>query len=181
MSFRFFAAAAAGGLVCVSAPIAAQEVFAGVYVHEVDTPFSLPVNEGGADIQLGYRWEKQEGLSFIGKPEPYVMGSLNTDSDTSYVAAGLSWKIGKGPVFVRPGLGIAVHDGPDRRIDPVTLRRTDMGSRVVFAPEIGVGAKLSDKWSVEASWVHLSHARIFDSDQNPGIDMMGARVTYRFD
>jgi hypothetical protein len=37
---------------------------------------------------------------------------------------------------------------------------------------------LSDTISLEASWVHISHARLFNSRQNPGIDMMGARLVF---
>ena len=57
-------------------------------------------------------------------------------------------------------------------------RHTELGSRVLFAPEIGIGAQVSDKLSVEASWVHISHAQLFNGAQNPGIDMMGLRVNW---
>ncbi len=160
-----------------AAPAAAQEAFAGVYVHEVDTPFTFPVDESGADIQAGYRFAPVEALSFIGKPEPYVFASLNTAGDTSFVGGGLSWKVDvSGNVYIRPGIGVIVHDGPDLRFDPVTRRRTDLGSRVLFEPEIALGVAVSDRVSVEASWVHISHAQLFDSQQNPGIDMWGVRV-----
>ena len=54
-----------------------------------------------------------------------------------------------------------------------------IGSRILFAPEIGVGAQLTDRVSVEASWVHLSHAQLF-SRHNPGMDTIGLRLNYRF-
>jgi hypothetical protein len=47
-------AAALAPLVPVAAP--AQEVFAGAYVHGVDTPFTLYTGEDGTDIELGYRF-----------------------------------------------------------------------------------------------------------------------------
>jgi lipid A 3-O-deacylase len=71
-----------------------------------------------------------------------------------------------------------VHDGPADRVDPATGRHTELGSRVLFAPEIGVGANISDKLSIEASWVHISHAQLFNGAQNPGIDMMGVRLNW---
>ena len=57
--------------------------------------------------------------------------------------------------------------------------RTDLGSRVLFSPELAVGARLSQRLSAEASWVHISGARLFNNEQNPGIDMMGVRLNYR--
>lgn len=159
----------------LAAPAHAGEVFAGAYVHAVDTPFTLETGEGGYDVALGYRFDRIEALSLIGKPAPYVVGSVNVEGDTNWAAAGLSWKIGKGPVYVRPGIGIGVHDGPKLRYGPDGTRY-DLGSRVVFEPEIAIGTRLSDRVSVEASWTHLSHARLFNSNQNPGIDMMGVRV-----
>ena len=57
---------------------AAQEVFAGVYVHEVDTPFTLQVGEGGADLVAGYRFAPIAALGAVGKPAPYVIASINS-------------------------------------------------------------------------------------------------------
>lgn len=163
----------------VAAPAQAQEVFGGVYAHGVDTPFTFETGEGGADIQAGYRFAPADGLDFLGKPEPYVFASVNTRGDTSMVGGGLSWKLGNGPVYVRPGIGMVVHDGPSLRFDPSLGVYTDLGSRVLFEPEIAIGTRLSPGWSIEASWVHVSHARLFDSQQNPGLDMIGVRLSHR--
>ena len=162
----------------VSAPAHAQEVYGGVYAHAVDTPFTFDTGGGGVDVQAGYRFAPIEGLSAIGSPEPYVFGSANLDGDTSFAGAGLSWKAEIGPVFLRPGIGLVVHDAPGRRVDGATGLRTDLGSRVLFSPEIALGTRLSQRVSVEASWVHVSNAQIFDSDQNPGIDTIGLRINF---
>lgn len=178
-----FAAASLAALAAATAavPAAAQEAFGGIYAHEVDTPLTFEVDESGADIMLGYRFGKADWLGAIGSPQPYVFGSLNTAGDTSFAGAGLSWRIEAGPVFVRPGIGMVVHDGPDLRIDPVTGDHRELGSRVLFAPEIAVGVQLTDALAAEASWVHISHAQLFNSEQNPGIDIIGLRLSYRFD
>ncbi|WP_336987414.1 acyloxyacyl hydrolase [Altererythrobacter aquiaggeris] len=174
---RNFATLSAALTIGLASPAAAQEAFVGVYVHEVATPFTFAVNEGGADIQAGYRFAPVADLSFIGKPQPYVLASLNTAGDTSFAGGGLSWRISVAErVYLRPGIGLIVHDGPDERFDPVSGKRTDLGSRVLFEPEIAIGARVSEHVSVEASWVHISHARLFNSQQNPGIDIMGLRV-----
>ena len=166
-------------LAAFAAPAAAQEVFVGGYVHGVNTPLTLDTGERGADFVAGYRFAPIEGLAFIGKPAPYLIASLNTRGDTSFAGAGLAWKIGKGPVYLRPGVGIVVHDGPSYRVNAAGDMRTDLGSRVLFEPEIALGTRLTDRISIEASWVHISHARLFDGGQNPGIDMFGVRLGYR--
>ena len=176
---RHLLSLAALGAASLSAPAAAQEVFAGVYAHEVDTPFSLRTYESGRDIALGYRFARIDALGVVGKPAPYLIGSLNTAGDTSFAGGGLSWTIGKGPVYLRPAVGLVVHDGPSFRADAATGRRTDLGSRVVFEPELGVGYRVNERFAIEASWMHVSHARLFNRHQNPGIDMIGARLAYR--
>ena len=166
-------------LAAFASPVAAQEVFVGGYVHGVNTPLTLDTGERGADIMAGYRFAPIEGLAFIGKPAPYLIASLNSRGDASFAGAGLAWKIGKGPVYLRPGVGIVVHDGPSYRVNAAGDMRTDLGSRVLFEPEIALGTRLTDRISIEASWVHISHARLFDGGQNPGIDMFGVRLGYR--
>ena len=42
-------------------------------------------------------------------------------------------------------------------------------------PELGIGTQLNRRLSVEASWVHMSHAQIFGKE-NPGIDNLGVRL-----
>ncbi len=163
----------------VASPAAAQEVFVGVLNHQVETPFSLEIEEGGTDLQGGYRFKPIEALSAIGKPAPYIIASVNTAGDTSFVGGGLAWTIGKGPVYFRPGLGLVIHDGPDFRVDRAGTTRTDLGSRVLFEPELGLGVRVNERFSIEAQWTHLSHAQLFNGQQNPGLDMVGLRLNYR--
>ena len=115
---------------------------------------------------------------FLGKPAPYLIGSLNSAGDTSFAGAGLSWKLGAGRVYARPEIAVVVHDGPRLRIAPDGTH-TELGSRVLFAPGLGVGARVTPRLSLEASWVHISQGRVFDRRQNPGIDMWGARLNWK--
>jgi hypothetical protein len=151
------------------ASASAAEVFGGVYVHDVKLPTDLSGIEGGMDLQLGWRGGR------IGRTplQPYAFGALNTAGETSYAAAGLSAKFGHS-VFIRPGIGLAIHNGSADE-----FMRTDkiaFGSRILFEPELGIGARISDRASIEGSWVHMSHATLF-SGQNPGIDNLGVRLT----
>lgn len=157
-------------------PAHAGEVFGGLYIHGVDTPLTLGGSpEGGIDLQLGVRG----GPIIPGTGlEPYVFGALNSNGDTSYAAAGVSWKFGD-RFYVRPGIGLAIHTGSSANFNDPSNNRIEFGSRILFEPELGVGARISDRMTIEASWVHLSHAT-FLGGQNPGIDNIGARLNYRF-
>nr|MDQ4088669.1 acyloxyacyl hydrolase [Pseudomonadota bacterium] len=106
---------------------------------------------------------------------PYVFASVAAGAETHFVAAGLSWRIGR-RLFVRPGVGLAVHTRGSRGVR--NGLRTDLGSRILFEPELGVGYQISERVSIEATWVHLSHAQLL-SRQNPGMDSIGLRLSLR--
>jgi len=168
---------AAAAAAVSAAPAAAGELYGGVYKHAVDTPFTLDTQEAGADLQLGYRLDP---ILPVAKIEPYVFGSVNSDEGgTDFVGIGISRKFGLGGVYVRPGVGLVLHNGPDVRVNGATGLRTDLGSRVLFEPEIALGLAVAPRVSVEASWVHISNARLFNSQQNPGIDMIGLRANLK--
>lgn len=155
-------------LVFTASSANAGEVFGGAYVHDVKLPTDKSGIEDGADFQLGYRFGRIAATPL----QPYFFGALNSTGDTSYAAVGLSAKFGRG-VYIRPGLGIAIHNGSADK-----FYRTDkiaFGSRVLFEPELAVGTQVNERVSVEASWVHMSHAQLF-SHENPGIDNLGVRL-----
>ncbi len=161
----------------LASPAKADEIFAGVGSQDILTPLAQDTGAGGVDFQLGYRGGPIEALSFVASPSPYILASVNTAGDTSFAAVGLSWKFGK-KIYVRPGIGIAIHDGPELAFAP-DGSQTQLGSRVLFEPEIAVGVQISERVDLEASWVHLSHGRIFSSVQNPGIDTIGMRLVIK--
>jgi hypothetical protein len=149
----------------------AAELFGGLYVHDVKTPLDKAGLEGGMDVMIGWRGDR------IGPTplQPYAFGALNSAGDTSYAAAGLSAKFGDA-IYIRPGIGLAVHTGPGRVVPGDN--RIDFGSRILFEPELGIGFDASERVSIEASWVHLSHAQLL-SRQNPGMDSIGLRLNYK--
>lgn len=167
-------------LVLIAYPVGgaqAADLFVGALAHDVDTPFTIGGFEGGADLQLGWRGERLRVLNFIGSPSPYLFGSISTAAQTDFAAAGLSWRIG-GKLYVRPGLGVAIHNRKNFIVGEDGFRR-DLGARVLLEPEIGVGYQFNDRVSIEATWVHISQAQLL-SGQNPGMDSIGARLNYRF-
>ena len=162
-------------LLCLGFPVPAQagEIFGGAYAHDIDSPLTKSGIEGGADIQLGYRWDR------IGRTplQPYLFGALNTSGETSYAAAGLSAKFGD-RIFLRPGIGVAIHNGSAKNFEDPTNGEIDFGSRILFETESSVGLRLSDRATLEASWIHMSHAQLL-SHQNPGIDNVGLRFSWK--
>lgn len=171
MKHRLIIFAVAGFSVASASPAMADEIFGGIYKHDVKLPTDLSGRESGFDLQLGWR-----GGGILHTPlQPYVFGALNTAGDTSYAAAGLSARFGIGGFYVRPGLGLAIHNGSAAKYDIPGSNRIQFGSRILFEPEIGIGTHVAPLVTVEASWVHLSHAQLF-AHQNPGMDNLGVRV-----
>lgn len=159
-----------------SLPTAASagELFGGLYVHDVKLPTDESGIEPGFDVMVGYRggtlWKP-----FAIALQPYAFGAINSAGQTSYAAAGLATKFSLGrSIFIRPGLGLAIHDGSAGKF--FNPDRIAFGSRVLFEPELGIGTRINPRLSIEASWVHMSHAQLH-GPENPGIDNLGARLT----
>lgn len=165
-------------LLCIAmmlpaAPALADEIWFGTYRHDVtlaQTKF-----ESGQDIKAGWIGKRIAGLRKIGRPAPHLLVSKSLNGGTDYLAVGLNWVWGS-KLYLRPGIGLAVNDGPRRAVRDG--RRVDLGSPITFEPELAAGWRASDHIAVEASWVHLSHGTIF-SRQNRGMDSMGLRMLYR--
>ena len=165
--------AAAAAAFAVPSGARADELFGGVHVHDVKTPLDDAGIESGADLSLGYRGARI-GHLWRAELQPYIFAAVNTAGNTNYAAAGIAAKFPLGRQwYFRPGLGIAVHTGSAGK-----FYRTDkiaFGSRVLFEPEIGLGTQLNSRFSIEASWVHMSHGQLAGKE-NPGIDNLGLRV-----
>lgn len=158
----------------IAAPASAGELFGGIHKHAVDTPLSLSGgDEKGVDLQLGYRFD---GIGRTGL-QPYAFAALNTAGDTHYAAAGISYRWGR-KIYVRPGIGLAIHTGSAREFEISGNGEIEFGSRILFEPELGIGYQANDRLSIEASWVHMSQGTIF-SGQNPGIDNIGVRLNWK--
>jgi len=157
----------------IATPAHADEIFGGLYVHDVDTPLSLGGVEDGADVQLGWRGDRIGGTPL----QPYAFAAVNSAGKTHYAAVGISAKFGDA-IFIRPGLGLLVHTGSAENFQDSSDSETEFGSRVLFEPELGIGARINSRTTIEASWVHMSHAQIFGK-QNPGMDNLGVRLSFQ--
>ncbi len=184
-----------------AAPARAAEVYGGLFKHDVTflgelVGLGAAGRENGTDLHLGLRSDRLDALRVLGRPQAHVAVSLNSNNTSNFVAAGLNWAIPLGGrVYVRPGFGLAYTDGAAGLppvnapgISPAEIERRlvlyntriDFGSKVLFAPEIALGVRLSDRWAAEFSYTHLSNGQIFHTGKNQGLDDAGMRLVYSF-
>lgn len=185
----------AGLALLAAGPALAGEIKLGVYAHDIDDQISNGHFEEGPQIVGQYQTTALDELAFLGRPRAHLLAGVNTRGGTNYVAAGLSWRFPIGKRFyVQPGIGAAIHDGKvdlpspfapglavieqQRRLRNWTTR-LDLGSRVLFEPEISFGFKATERLSMEVSWIHVSHAQLAGKN-NPGLGDFGLRAVYRF-
>lgn len=188
-------ALAALAVAAIAAPATAGEVFTGVYAHDVDDGISFGKFEDGAQIVTGVRTTALDELKFLGRPRVHLLVGVNTSGGTNYLASGLAWRFPLSErLYVQPGIGLAIHDGrvnlpspdepgltPAERLKRLNDFQTklDLGSRVLFEPELSIGWKATRRLSVEVSWIHLSHGKLA-GDYNPGVGDIGLRLLYRY-
>jgi len=151
----------------------AESLWFGLYQHDVT--LAQEKFETGQDIKAGWVGNRLPPLGLLGRPSPHVLVSKSLNGGTNYVAAGLNWTFGS-KLYVRPGIGIALNDGPNRAYR--NGKRVDLGSFITFEPELAAGWRITDRIAIEASWIHLSHATLF-SRQNRGMDSMGVRAVFQ--
>jgi hypothetical protein len=143
----------------------------------VHLPVDKSGQESGAELELGWRSKGIDALRFLGRPSVYVRGALAASGGTDFVSAGLSWRLGRGRLYLRPEFGLAVQTGAMPVFDAGGTR-TDLGSRVVFEPALAVGYRIAPRLAIEAALVHRSHAGLFNGRQNPGMDSLGLRLNF---
>src|SRR5690606_8449663 len=105
-----------------------------------------------------------------GSPRAVVLGSVNSDGDTSFAAVGLAWtRRLSDRLSGELQFGLAVHDGSLEGPDPTHLQ---LGSRELFRTALGVDYVLNDRWAVGVQWEHLSHGELLAGTgmPNQGLD-----------
>jgi hypothetical protein len=159
----------------------AGEFGVGVAAHDVDLWKEQCCFESGQNIELHGRTDPIEGMKRFGSFRLWASASANTDGGTNYVAAGLMrrfWDNDETPFYAQLSVGLGVHDGPSEDYQK-TPDRIYFGSRVLIASEAAAGWRMSDDWSAEAAYFHLSHGGLA-GDQNPGLDVISVRLIRKF-
>jgi lipid A 3-O-deacylase len=70
-----------------------------------------------------------------------------------------------------------VHDGHVGKLQ--VGNQLNLGLRVLAELELSAGFQINPRVSVEGTIVHMSHAQL-TGPQNPGLDDVGLRLSYRF-
>jgi len=176
--------AAAGSL---AGPAAAQgakdvsqsyEIRVGLLAH--DSGAFSSSKEDGADINGEIIFPSPDWLTWLGSPRPHIGGNIATDG-ISFGYVGLGWDYYLTQTFYVTGsFGGAIHDG-----DPLNPPRSGdrdgeryLGCRALFHLAVGLGADLTEHWTVQLYADHISNATTCES--NEGLENAGIRVGYRF-
>lgn len=179
----------------IAAPSAAlagpvDSVRLGVMDHNIKvTDGKNADKESGVNVNGEVRFASPDFLRMIGAPHPFAMASLNTDGNTSFIAAGLSWDFEVLPGWhIEPGFGYALHDGainnpfPSNTPEAVIFSSDTvlLGSRDLFRSSLAVTADITQDWAVQLLYEHLSHGQILGSGRNQGLDEIGLRLVRNF-
>lgn len=190
-----------GALICAMSawPAVAQvtEVRAGAAIH--DLGWSIINADGDEEKSVALNteviFEEPEFLKWALSPQPYIGGTLNLESKTSYGGAGVLWRQNLGDKFYGDfALGLVIHDGTLDFQDSLeqsrsegsdtpfgdALNRNFYGSPILFRQQLTLGLNLSENWAAEGFIEHISHGGLLSDGPNEGSDAAGFRLNRKF-
>lgn len=187
------AGAAAFGAAMAMAPSAQagiDEIHVGVMAHNICVTDCKNANkEDGPNVEFQVSFDSPDFLDWAGSPQPYLMGSANTQGDTSFGGFGLEWRWEFADGWaIEPGFGYVVHDGatnnPFANGTPEAAAFAEenvlLGSKDLFRTSLGLSRDLPGPWEAEVFFEHLSHGQILGEGRNQGMDQAGVRLGYKF-
>ena len=131
------------------------------------TIFFDPLSSGTATT-----WQQS-----ILEPRIYLGASVGTGDGVDQVYGGFSWTADiTSRLFVELGLGGTVHNG---KLDGGNGKGPDLGCRLLFREQIGLGYRVTDNWQILATADHSSHANLCDGP-NDGLSHAGLAIGYKF-
>jgi lipid A 3-O-deacylase len=152
-----------------------SEVKLGLLAHDLRIVAADPV-EKGADINAEVLFVSPALLEPLWAPRPHLGVQVNTRGDTSQVYAGVTWTFDlTDSLWLGLSGGGTLHNGETLNLDG---DRKALGSRALFRLAAELGVNVTDNVSLSVYFDHESNA--FLAERNPGIDNVGARVSWRF-
>ncbi|MEL6324426.1 MAG: hypothetical protein AAFQ84_09395 [Pseudomonadota bacterium] len=200
MKIKLYSCLVGLSLLWISAPVSAQiveEVRVGVLAHNLNVGIN-PGNENqepGENIQAEIVFGSPPLLDrrWLGRPRPYIVGSVNTAGSTSFGGFGLNWNftLGKKKRWsFDSSLGYIVHNGeidipfPEDPSNPANSEFDNnnilFGSRDLFRSTFAFNRNIGERWGLQIIYEHLSHGQILGQGRNQGNDSAGVRAIYRF-
>jgi lipid A 3-O-deacylase len=182
-------------LAWAAAPMAqadVEEVRIGVAHHDIRTDHGelADPKEDGPNVEGELVFTSPDWIKWLGAPRPYVMGSFNTQGNTSFGGVGLYWRWEFADNWAfEPGFGYVVHNG---EIDtPAELVGTPaageferehqlLGSRDLFRSSFALEREMGPRTAWQLYFQHLSHGQILAEGRNQGLNEAGVRFIYRF-
>jgi lipid A 3-O-deacylase len=158
-------------------PVNRWEARFGVFAHGLNGAESDTVSLQG-EVVSPRLFPSDGGFWSWAVPRFHVGGSVNLSGRTDFVYTGLTWTIPlTGSVFFEGALGPSVHNGS---LVPGPNQQ-GLGCRVLVHASASLGYRLSPRWSVMATYEHLSNASgISGCGWNRALDNVGIRVGYAF-
>lgn len=163
-----------------------DEVRLGVLEHDTGLGGG-ETKEGGFDVGVELVTSPIDQLSLIGSPRAVFGLQVNSDGYTNMAYAGfLAQKtVADGvlsaddAVYIEGTVGVAYHDGAiDVRLRPENAEWKSHGTYWLFRTGFGLGYRFNERYSVTATFAHISNANI--EQPNQGSNDVGLRFGMRF-
>lgn len=152
------------------------ELRLGLAAHDVDNLWSRSRREEGLVVDGEIIFSRPQITLFNGTIRPNLGLSVHTGGDTGKLYAGILWEFEPlTPLFLRCGVGLAVHNG---ETDRVRGNKKALGSRVLFRIPLEAGFTLQGHHRLSIRFDHISNAAL--ADPNEGLDTVGFFYGYRF-
>jgi hypothetical protein len=118
-----------------------------------------------------------DAFRWIGAPRPNLGATISLTGRESVAHAGLTWQLPvfDTPVYLEATLGGAVHNGVLTGAIPPAR---NLGCRVNFYEQFGIGANLSESVTVTAFYEHTSNLGLCPA--NDGLSNFGLKLGWRF-
>jgi hypothetical protein len=155
------------------------EVRLGAFAHGVGG-FESGTTSLNAELVFPDPWRGVVADAYrVWLPRPHIGGSVNLNGKTSYAYVGGLWTV---PLphnfFAEAFVGGAIHNG-SLQGEP---GRAALGCRALFHVGGSLGYRLNERWSVMATFDHLSNgnAVLHGCSNNQGLNEYGVRLGYSF-
>ncbi|MFO7716738.1 acyloxyacyl hydrolase [Desulfosarcina sp.] len=153
-----------------------NEIRIGIMEHDVATRSTK--HEDGNDFtsEFFFRSPGIRFLEVLGSPRPSIGFSVNNNSNTNMMYAGLNWDLRAFELlFLSVGLGGAFHDGELQSSDP---ERQRLGSRALFRAALAAGFKFNKRGNVSVLFDHVSNGHM--AYPNNGLEKLGLQFGFTY-